>query len=113
MPASDSPYGPLFDNLARGSAHMMEAQWRRQGIAMPAGAAERFGQVVADYLRTRNDPLSETMVNIGMTRLLEIIHAAEKEVQGGKNDPAFLDVFAAKVRAEFEEYEPGDPAASA
>ena len=80
---------------------------------MPEGSADRFGQVVAEFLRGRKDPLSERMFSLGMTRLQEIVDAAEKEVPRGKDDPTFLDVFATKLRAEFESYQSDDPGASA
>jgi len=113
MTTFDSQYTPLFENLARSSAQRMESLWRHQGVTMPRGAADRFGQVVAEFMRSRKDPLSNALFNIGMTRLREIIDAAEKEVGGGKDDPRFLDVFAAKLREEFESYERQDPEPSA
>jgi hypothetical protein len=113
MTPFDPQYSPIFENLARGSAHTVETLWRRLGITMPPGAADRFGRVVAEFMRGRKDPLSDAMFNIGMTRLREIIDAAEKEVSDGKQDPRFLDIFAAKVREEFESYERQDPEPSA
>ena len=110
---SNSPLDPLFDKLALSSANTTGNVWRRLGIAMPPGAAERFGQVVAEFLGSRKDPERDAMFNIGMTRLLEIIAATEAAVPGGKNDPAFLDAFAAKLRAELDTYERPDRAASA
>ena len=80
---------------------------------MPEGSADRFGQVVAEFLRARKDPLSEGMFDIGMTRLQQIVDAAEKEAPNGKDDPAFLDIFATKLREEFDSYEREDPEPSA
>jgi len=103
----------MTGNLARRSARRIASFWRDKGVAMPQGSAERFGRVVAEFLASRKDPLSDGLFELSMGRLSEIVDAAEKAVPRGKDDPAFLDVFAAKLREEFESYEREDPGASA
>ena len=80
---------------------------------MPAGTAERFGRVTAEFLRSREEKPSEVLFNIGMTRVRELLELVEAELPGGKNDPGFVDLFGRKLREEFDAYERPDPAASA
>jgi len=111
MPLSDPQYDPLFDSMALSSAHTFENLWREQGLAMPVGLAETWGRVIVEFLRSRKDePLG---YHIGMTRVRELVDAAEKESPAGTEGPAFLNTFARLLRAELDSYDEPDPAASA
>jgi len=112
MTLSDPQYDSVFEQLARGGAHTVESLWRHQGLTMPPGLAERCGRVMAEFLRSRKGE-PQVFFNIGMTRLLELVDAAERELPAGRDDPAFLDVFAKILRDEFNSYDEPDPAASA
>src|SRR3954471_23340870 len=98
MPRSDPQYDPIFEQVARSSAHTAEDLWRNQGLAMPPGLAERFGQVAAEFLRNRKEQPTPSGVSIGMTRLLDLVRAAADQVPGGERDPDFLNVFAKMFR---------------
>lgn len=103
MTLSDSQFDEAFDQMARGSAHTVASLWRQQGVSVPVGTAERFGQVMAEFLRSRKAEPSEVLFNIGMTRVCELLELVEAELPGGKNDPGFVDLFGRKLREEKSE----------
>ena len=109
MPLSDSQYDEVFEHVARSSANTLETLWRRSGRRMPAGLAERFGRVMVEFVRSRQGEKPELGYHIGLTRILELVDAAEGKSPAGRDDAAFLDTFATMLRAEFDAYDDPDP----
>ena len=104
---------PNMAQFLRGAGERIASMIRARGAALPPAAIEQFARVATEHLAAH--PRDKTFYNISGTQLATIVGEVERKLPGGRSDPRFSELVAARFREvlEREGGGPSDPAASA